>query len=79
MSTLDQIKEIIGEELGQDTSTLDRESDLLKDLDADSLDLFQVVTEIEDHFDIEMDEEKEEEIRTLGQLVDYIDELVAAK
>ena len=42
------------------------------DLDADSLDLFQVISEIEDAFDIQI--EAEDDLKTVGDLVAYVEE-----
>ncbi|MDE7495195.1 acyl carrier protein, partial [Streptococcus agalactiae] len=65
--------EIIVEELGKDAEevTLNTTFD---DLDADSLDVFQVISEIEDAFDIQI--ETEEGLNTVGDLVAYVEEKV---
>ena len=54
MAVFEKVQEIIVEELGKDASEVTLES-TFDDLDADSLDLFQVISEIEDAFDIMMD------------------------
>ena len=46
-------------------------TDLQEDLEADSLDLFQVINEIEDAFDVKI--ETEEGIKTVGDLVDFVE------
>ena len=51
MAVFEKVQEIIVEELGKDASEVTLES-TFDDLDADSLDLFQVISEIEDAFDI---------------------------
>ena len=56
MAVFEKVQEIIVEELGKDASEVTLES-TFDDLDADSLDLFQVISEIEDAFDIMMDTE----------------------
>ncbi|MCC9896748.1 acyl carrier protein, partial [Streptococcus agalactiae] len=67
------VQEIIVEELGKDAEevTLNTTFD---DLDADSLDVFQVISEIEDAFDIQI--ETEEGLNTVGDLVAYVEEKV---
>ena len=70
MAVFEKIQEIIVEELGKEkeditlTTTFD-------DLDADSLDVFQVITEIEDAFDAQI--EDEDGMKTVGDLVAYVE------
>ncbi|HFK9496001.1 TPA: acyl carrier protein [Streptococcus agalactiae] len=73
MAVFEKVQEIIVEELGKDAEevTLNTTFD---DLDADSLDVFQVISEIEDAFDIQI--ETEEGLNTVGDLVAYIEEKV---
>ena len=66
-----KVQEIIVEELGKDASEVTLES-TFDDLDADSLDLFQVISEIEDAFDIQI--EAEDDLKTVGDLVAYVEE-----
>ncbi|HGI5147978.1 TPA: acyl carrier protein [Streptococcus agalactiae] len=73
MAVFEKVQEIIVEELGKDAEevTLNTTFD---DLDADSLDVFQVISEIEDTFDIQI--ETEEGLNTVGDLVAYVEEKV---
>ena len=73
MAVFEKVQEIIVEELGKDAEevTLNTTFD---DLDADSLDVFQVISEIEDAFDIQI--ETEEGLNTVGDLVAYVEEKV---
>ncbi|HHL0512492.1 TPA: acyl carrier protein [Streptococcus agalactiae] len=73
MAVFEKVQEIIVEELGKDAEevTLNTTFD---DLDADSLDVFQVISEIEDAFDIQI--ETEEGLNTVGDLVAYAEEKV---
>lgn len=73
MAVFEKVQEIIVEELGKDAEevTLNTTFD---DLDADSLDVFQVISEIEDAFDIQI--ETEEGLNTVGDLVAYVEEEV---
>ncbi len=70
--TFEKVKEILMEELGlEDTIKL---SDNLKDdLDADSLDLAEVVINLEDVFEIEIPEEDYPKFKTVKDIVDFID------
>lgn len=73
MAVFEKVQEIIVEELGKDAEevTLNTTFD---DLDADSLDVFQMISEIEDAFDIQI--ETEEGLNTVGDLVAYVEEKV---
>ncbi|MGT2753629.1 acyl carrier protein [Streptococcus ovis] len=71
MSVFEKVQEIIVEELGKDAEEVQLTT-TFEDLDADSLDLFQVISEIEDAFDIQI--ESEEGLSTVGDLVAYVEE-----
>ena len=71
MAVFEKVQEIIVEEHGKDASEVTLES-TFDDLDADSLDLFQVISEIEDAFDIQI--EAEDDLKTVGDLVAYVEE-----
>ena len=67
MAVFEKVQEIIVEELGKEP-----EDTTFEDLDADSLDVFQVISEIEDAFDIQI--ESEDGLNTVGDLVAYVEE-----
>lgn len=71
MSVFEKVQEIIVEELGKEVEEVKMET-TFDDLDADSLDVFQVISEIEDAFDIQI--ETEEGLNTVGDLVAYVEE-----
>lgn len=71
MAVFEKVQEIIVEELGKDAEEVILTT-TFEDLDADSLDLFQVISEIEDAFDIQID--TEEGLTTVGDLVAYFEE-----
>ncbi|HEM6189712.1 TPA: acyl carrier protein [Streptococcus suis] len=71
MAVFEKIQEIIVEELGKGAEEVTLTT-TFEDLDADSLDLFQVISEIEDAFDIQID--NEEGLTTVGDLVAYVEE-----
>lgn len=71
MNTFETIKNIIVEELGVEAEKITMETKFEDDLDADSLDLFQVINEIEDELDITVD--TDENLQTVADLVNYIE------
>ena len=71
MAVFEKVQEIIVEELGKDAEEVTLTT-TFEDLDADSLDLFQVISETEDAFDIQID--TEEGLTTVGDLVAYVEE-----
>ena len=71
MAVFEKVQEIIVEELGKDAEEVKVET-TFDELDAESLDVFQVISEIEDEFDIQI--ETEEGLNTVGDLVAYVEE-----
>ena len=71
MAVFEKVQEIIVEELGKEVDEVKMET-TYDELDADSLDVFQVISEIEDAFDIQI--ETEEGLNTVGDLVAYVEE-----
>ena len=71
MAVFEKVQEIIVEELGKDAEEVKVET-TFDELDADSLDVFQFISEIEDEFDIQI--ETEEGLNTVGDLVAYVEE-----
>ncbi len=69
---LNKIKELVSEQLGVDVSELKKETSLQNDLNADSLDLFQIVMSLEEEFDIEIPTEDVESIDTLSDIDEYL-------
>ena len=72
----DKVKEIISRELNIDSSKVTPEAHLEKDLGADSLDAVEVIMALEDEFDIEISEDASQNIKTVGDIVKHIEELV---
>ena len=70
----DKIKEIIVEQLGVEESAVALDTNLMKDLEADSLDAVEIIMAIEDHFDIEIPDEDAEKFQLVGDLVKYVEE-----
>lgn len=71
---LEKIKEIIAEQLNLDEETISEDTSF-EDLGLDSLDLFQVVIEIEEEFDIQI--EDAESIKTVRDAVKFVEEKTA--
>ncbi len=67
----EKVKEVLVENLDVEESELTLETNLLEDLDADSLDLFQLVSDVEDEFDIKID--NIEEIKTIADVVAVVE------
>ena len=71
--TFDKIKTILAEQLDVDEETLNMETDIAKDLNADSLDVVEILMSLEDEFSVESPDEEIENIKTIGDLVEYIE------
>ena len=69
----DRVKDIVAELLGVDKANIDRSSHFRNDLEADSLDLVELIMEFEKEFGGEIDDEDVQKIETVGQAVDYIE------
>ena len=69
---LKRVKEVLLEKLGIDESEITEETSFQKDLDVDSLDLVEIVMELEDQFGTRISDEDAEEMKTVGRAVDYI-------
>lgn len=67
----EKIKEIVVEQLGVNEDEVKLETNFIEDLGADSLDLFQVVMDLEDAFNVKVD--NVENIKTVGDAVKYIE------
>ena len=70
----EKVKEIIVKELKVDADKVTLEADLEKDLGADSLDAVEVIMALEDEFGMSIDDESAQNIKTVGQLVKYIED-----
>lgn len=76
MSTFEKLQEIIAEQLELDTANITYESHILDDLGADSLDVVDLVMSVEDEFEIEVPDEALENIRTVEDMVKYIEDRI---
>lgn len=74
----EKVKEIVAEQLGADETELTMETSFRDDLNADSLDLFQIIMSLEEEFGMEIPTEDAESIQTIGDACNYIQEKVGA-
>ena len=73
---LEKMKEIIADQLGVSEDEVTLEASFKEDLDADSLDLFELVMALEEEFDMEIPENEAEKITTVGDVVEYIKKVI---
>ena len=73
MSTFEKVKKIVVDQLQQDEENVTPNSTFVDDLGADSLDIVELIMRFEDEFGIEIPDEKAEKIKTVSDVVKYID------
>lgn len=73
---LDVIKGMIIDQLGVSEEELQLETNLMKDLEADSLDAVEIIMAIEDEYDIEIPDEDAERFQTIGDIVSYVEKAI---
>ena len=70
----DRIKELIVDQLGIDDAEITMNTNLMKDLEADSLDAVEIIMAIEDEFDIEIPDEEAEKMQVVSDLVKFVED-----
>ena len=70
----DRVKRIIVEQLGVDDSEVTPEASFVDDLNADSLDLVELIMSLEEEFGLSIADEEAEKITTVGEASEYIEE-----
>jgi len=76
MDYLEKVKEITAEKLGVDEAKVTKEASFIDDLGADSLDTVELIMKMEEDFDIEIPDEEAEKLRTVGDVVSYLEDKV---
>jgi acyl carrier protein len=72
--TFTRVKNIIVDRLGVDEDKVTLDATFKDDLQADSLDVVELIMELEDEFDLEISDEEAEKISTVGDVVTYIEQ-----
>jgi len=69
---LEKMKEIIADQLGVSEDEVTLEASFKEDLDADSLDLFELVMSLEEEYDVEIPSDDLAELNTVGDVINYL-------
>ncbi len=69
-----KIQQMLSDELGVDKERITMDSNFIDDLNADSLDIVDMIVEMEHEFDLSIPDEDAERIKTVGDAVDFIAE-----
>ena len=75
MSNFEKVKEMLVEKLGISADKITMESEIVKDLGADSLDLVEMLLSLEENFGVTISDEETENIKTVKDIVELIDKL----
>ena len=73
---LTQLKPVVAEQLGVDESEVREDASFTEDLNADSLDLVELIMSLEEKFGLQISDEDAEKLTTVGEAVDFISEHV---
>ena len=72
----EKVRDILSEQLEIDPETITLDTNIVDDLDADSLDFVEMITSIEDEFNIVITDEKVGDFKTVRQVVEFLETLV---
>ncbi len=68
------VRKVLAEQLEVDPAAITMETDIIEDLGADSLDLVELVMSLEEHYDIVLTDDKTANVRTVGQVVNMLEQ-----
>ena len=71
--TLEKVKELLANQLNCDVKKISEESKIIEDLGADSLDMVEMLITLEDEFGVSVPDEDAEKLKTVGDIVNFID------
>jgi len=72
MNVEEKVKNIIIEQLNVDAEAVSKDASFIEDLGADSLDIVELVMTMEEEFDMEIPDEDAEKIKSVGDVVNYV-------
>lgn len=75
-SISEKVLQIIADVAGKDLAEIRRETELITDLNLDSLAIYEIVIELEEYYDLQISDEHIERLRTVGDAVDYLVSIV---
>ncbi len=73
MSVEEKVKNIVAEQLSLDVAEVTNDAHILEDLNADSLDITELVMALEEEFDLEIDDDEAQKLMKVQDIVDYIE------
>jgi acyl carrier protein len=79
VSVEERVIEIVCENLGVNKEQVKRSTSFIEDVGADSLDIVELIMELEEEFEITIPDEQAEKIKTVGEAIDYIEREMAKK
>jgi acyl carrier protein len=78
-SVEERVIEIVSENLGVNKEQVTRSTGFIEDLGADSLDIVELIMELEEEFEITVPDEQAEKLKTVGEAIDYIQREIEKK
>lgn len=70
------VRDYLAQQLEVDPALITPDTDIIDDLEADSLDLVELIMTLEDHYDIVLTDDKTANVRTVGQVVDMLNGII---
>ena len=74
MSVEAKVIDVVAEQLGVDKDKITRDTSFVNDLGADSLDTVELIMELEEEFDTTIPESTAEQVQTVGQAIDFLEQ-----